>query len=152
MAQAIPIGLAVAGAAVSAGGTILGANSEKAQLYKEAEQLDIQAGKERASSQRSAMEERRQAATVSSRALALAAASGGGASDPSIVNNIANIEGEGEYRALTSLYNGEETAQGQEAEADNRRTEGRNVKKAALFKAAGTILGAGSTLYDRFGK
>ena len=151
MAQAIPIGLAVAGSALSAGSTILGANSEAKQLRSEAEQIDIQAGKERASSQRAAIEERRQAKKVSSRALALAAASGGGASDPSVINNIAEIEGEGEYRALTALYNGEEAARGQEFEADNRRKEAKNVKKAALVKAAGTIISTGSTLHDRYG-
>lgn len=151
MAQAIPIGLAVAGSALSAGSTILGANSEAKQLRSEAEQIDIQAGKERASSQRASIEERRQAAKVSSRALALAAASGAGASDPSVINNIAEIEGEGEYRALTALYNGEETARGQEFEADNRRKEAKNVKKAALVKAAGTILSTGSSLFGKYG-
>lgn len=146
MAHAIPIGLALGGAALSAGSTILGANSEAKQLRSEADQLDEQAGKERATSQRASIEERRQAATVSSRALALAAASGAGASDPSVINNIADIEGEGEYRALTALYNGEETARGQEFDAANRRKEARNAKRAAMLKAAGTIISTGSSL------
>lgn len=147
----IPIGLAVGGSLLGAAGTIIGANDEARQLHSQAEQIEIQAGLDRASSQRAAIDERRQAKRVSSRALALAAASGGGASDPTVVNNLADIAGEGEYRALTALYNGEEEARGKEFEAANRRKEAKNVKKAAKFKAAGQILGAGSTLYDRYG-
>lgn len=66
--------LAVAGPLVSATGTILGARSEAKALKKEAQQLEIQAGTERAISQRSAMEERRQARLAASRGLAVAAA------------------------------------------------------------------------------
>lgn len=148
MAQA----LAVAGPLVSAGGTILGARSEAKALKKEAQQLEIQAGTERAISQRSAMEERRQARLVASRGLAVAAASGGGADDPTVVNMLANIEGEGEYRALTALYNGEEEARGLEGQAKARRKEAKNVKTASYFKAASTILSAGSSMHDRYGK
>lgn len=142
MAQA----LAGAGALVSAGGTILGARSEAKQLKSEARQLEAKAGTERAISQRQAMEERRQARLAASRGLAVAAASGGGADDPTVVNTLANIAGEGEYRALTALYNGEETARGDEAQAKARRKEAKNVKRASYFKAANTILSAGSSI------
>lgn len=150
MAHLIPVGLAVAGSALSAGGTILGAKSEAKQLRSEADQLEIQAGTERASSQRRAMEERRQARLVSSRALAVAAASGG-ASDPTVVNMMADIEGEGEYRALSALYEGNEEAIGLENQARARRKEAKNVKKASYLKAGSTILQAGSSLASRYG-
>lgn len=148
MAQA----LLVAGTAVKAGGTILSANSQAKALRKEAQQLDIQAGAERATSQRSAMEERRQARLTASTALARAAASGAGASDPTVINLIAGLEGEGEFRALTQLYNGEEEARGLEAQARARRKEAKNAKRAGYIGAASTILSAGSTMADRFGK
>ena len=151
MAQALPVILAVGGKALEAGGTLLGASGEAKQLRGEADQLDEQAGRTRASSQRQAMEERRQARLVASRALAVAAASGGGADDPTVVNLIANTEGEGEYRALTALYNGNEDALGMEAQAKAKRREAKNVKTASYLKAAGSIIGAGSTLADRYG-
>jgi hypothetical protein len=151
VAQAIPLVLAVAGTALSAGGTIIGTQAEGRELNLQAGQLDAAAGRERASSQRSAMEERRQARLANSRALALAAASGGGADDPSVVNAMAGIEGEGEYRALTSLYNGEEAALGMEADAAARRRGAKSVKAAGLIKAGGTILNAGASLYGKYG-
>ncbi len=151
MAQAIPIGLAVAGSALSAGSTIIGANSEAKELRSQASQLEAQAGLERASSQRQAIDEKRQARLASSRALAVAAASGAGADDPTVVNAIAGIEGEGEYRALTALYNADQEALGMEAQAKANRRAAKATKTAGLLKGAGTILSAGSSLYDRFG-
>jgi hypothetical protein len=147
MAQAIPIGLAIAGGALKAGGTIIGAKGEARQLRAQADQLDIKAGQERASAQRDAMEQQRQARLVSSRALAVAAASGAGADDPTVVNIMANIAGEGEYRALTSLYSGETDARALEAEATARRQEAKNTKKAAKFSAIGSIIGGASDAY-----
>lgn len=151
MAQAIPLGLAVAGTAMSAGGSILAANAEAKELRKEAEQLDAQAGLERATSQRSAIEERRQARLASSRGLAVAAASGGSVDDPSVLNALAGIEGEGEYRALSALYSGEETARGMEGEADARRRGAKSVKTAGYMKAASTILSSGGSLAGKYG-
>lgn len=152
MAQAIlPAALAVAGTALSAGGTIIGANSEAAQLRSQAAQLEAKAGLERASSQRQAIDEKRNARLASSRALAVAASSGAGADDPTVVNTIAGIEGEGEYRALTALYNGDQEALGMEAQAAANRKGAKATKTAGLLKAGGTILSAGSSLYDRFG-
>ena len=147
MAEAISF----AGSALSAGGTIIGANAEARELRNQANQLDVQAGLDRASSQRQAMEERRQSRLASSRALAVAAASGGGADDPTVVNAIAGIDGEGEYRALTRLYEGDQEALSKEAQADANRRGAKATKKAALFKAAGSILSAGSGLADKYG-
>jgi hypothetical protein len=151
MAQAIPLALAVAGTALSAGGTIIGSQAEGRELNLQAGQLDTAAGLERATSQRAAMEERRQARLANSRALAVAAASGGGADDPSVINAMAGIEGEGEYRALTALFNGEQSALGLEDEAAARRRGAKATKAAGLIRAGGTILSAGSSLYSRFG-
>jgi hypothetical protein len=94
MAQAIPIALAVGATALQAGGTIIGANAEAKSLRSEAAQLDAMAGQDRASSQREAVEQRRQARLLQSRALAVGAATGG-AMDPTVVNTIADLEGEG---------------------------------------------------------
>lgn len=147
MAEALAIG----GKAVQGVGTILSANSQAKALRKQADQLDIQAGQERASSQRQSMEEQRQARLAMSRGLAVAAASGGGASDPTVVNALANLAGEGEFRALTALYNGDQQALSTEADATARRKEAKNVKRAGLIQGIGTLLQAGSTMQERYG-
>lgn len=151
MAQAIPIALTVAGTALSAGGSIIGANDEAREMRREAAQLETQAGLERASSHRAAMEEKRQSRLAASRARAVAAASGAGVDDPTVVNLIAGIEGEGEYRALSALYEGDQKALGMEAEAAARRRGAKSTKRAGLIKGASTILSGGASLYDRYG-
>lgn len=142
--------LMLAGSAVSAGGTIIGAKSEAKGLRREAAQLEVNAGQERAVSQRDAIEQRRQGRLASSRALAVAAASGGGVDDPTVVNAIANLDGESEYRALTAMYEGDTRGDDLERQAKARRTEAKNVKKQALFKAGSTIIGAGGGIADRY--
>jgi hypothetical protein len=151
MAQAIPIALTAASTALSVGGTLSGASAQAKQLRGEADQLDAAAVADRASAQRTSIEQRRQARLLQSRALAVASASGGGASDPTVVNILARLSGEGEYRALTALYEGEEEARSKEMQARARRQEAKNVKKAALFSAGSKILETGSTLYNRYG-
>ena len=105
-----------------------------------AEQLDQAAGQSRAVSQRKAGEARRRARYTESRALALAAASGGGASDPTVVNIMAGIAGEGEMAAGAALYEGEERARGLEMGATAARMEGADAKRAGFIKAAGTLM------------
>ncbi len=151
MGQAVAIGAAIAGTALKAGGTLLGAKDEAKQLKSQARQYETQAGLERASSQREAIDERRQAELVSSRALAVAGASGGGVSDPTVINTIADIQAEGEYRALTALYNGETQAQSYEAQAAARRKEAKRAKRAGAISAAATILEGGSSIASRYG-
>jgi hypothetical protein len=135
------------GALAGAAGSIIGANAEAKELRRQAAQLEFQAGQGRASAQRAAMEERRKSRFLSSRGLALAAASGGGADDPTVINNLAEIEGEGEYRALASMYEGETEARGKEAQAVANRSRAKAVKTAGLLNAAGKILDAGSSFF-----
>jgi hypothetical protein len=141
----------VAGSVAGAAGTILGAKAEAKGLRREAAQLEVNAGQERAVSQRQAMEERRQGRLASSRALAVAAASGGGVDDPTIVNAMANLDGDAEYRARVALFEGNTRGDDLERQAKDRRREAKSVKTQSYFKAAGSLLGAGSTMYDRYG-
>mgnify|MGYP001606871182 CR=1 FL=1 len=147
----LAIAAMIAGTALSAGSSIIGANQEARQYRSAADQLDVQAAQQRAMSQREAIDQRRQARLATSRGLAVAAASGGGADDPSVVNLLADLEGEGEYRALTSLYNGEEQARAKEVQATDYRSAAKNAKTMGWLKAGTTILNAGSTIADRAG-
>lgn len=151
MAQAIPLALMAGSTILQAGGTIAGANAQAGQLKSEATQLDALAGTDRASAQRTGSEQKRQARLLQSRALAVAAASGGGASDPTVINILSRLEGEGEYRSLVALYEGEEVARSKEAQASARRKEAKNVKRAGYLSAAGKVLEGGATMFTRFG-
>jgi len=124
----------------------------------QAEQARVNAGQAVAASQRDAAEQARQGRLLQSRALALAAAGGGGASDPTIVNIMGSIAGEGAYRSMVSLYKGEEQARALRMEAAARdydaaaAREGGALREQAYKSAARTgILRAGLSLFEKYG-
>ena len=132
------------------------ANAAASQF--EAEQLMQNAGQERAASQRKSMEEQRKAKLVASRALALSAAGGGNVSDPGIANLLADIQGEGAYRSALALYQGESAAHrmelgaaGKNYEAEAYRSGAEMQSRAGNYAMAGSLLNAGSSLYNRYG-
>jgi hypothetical protein len=180
----IPTVLSVAGAAMSAISTIQQgkdnrdlASADAAERNRQSQvaasesdataaQLDVQAGQQRAAGQRRAQEQRRQAAIASSN---VQARTGGGSTDASILGLTGNIAGEGEYNALTNIYEAEESALGAEGQAGTARRQasayraggeaalvrGRAAGDAAVSSsrigAASTIFSAGSTLYSKYG-
>lgn len=121
------------------GGKVVAGRAAKRSADDEAAQLDRRASNTRASAQRAAAEEERNARLVASRGQAVAAASGAGAGDPTVVNLMADILGEGRYRALTALYEGEEQARSDNAAARTRRREGRAARTASYLDAAGDL-------------
>jgi hypothetical protein len=122
-----------------------GKAAKQAANYK-AQQMEANAGQERAASQRGAIEQRRKAMLMQSRAQAVGAASGS-LSDPSTVNILGDLAGEGELGALTALYQGEARARGYEAEATTSRYEGNAAKKAGQAAAIGT----GLSFFGKYG-
>ncbi len=109
----------------------------------EAAQGRQQAGQERASAQRSASEKRRQGRLLASRALAVAAASGAGAGDPTAEKIIGDIGAEGEFRALSEMFIGEERALGLETRADLLTFEAEQERIAGqVARRAGDTAGA----------
>lgn len=112
----------------------------------EAAQYERRAGSTRASAQRQAMEERRQTRLQQSRLQAVA-----GTSDPTVVNIAKDIAGEGEYRALSALYEGEESAIGDEFAAATRRLQGKQARKAAALGSLTTAFNTGSKMYAAYG-
>ncbi len=151
----------------SAAGSIMSGNAEASASRFQARQMNQQADQERAASQRVALEQRRQAGLAISRANAVGAASGAGGTD--IENIEADLAGEGEYNALSALYQGEERARGLQMGAGARLYEGANAKRAGLMgagtgilKGAGdiyksgsmksdTIMDSGTSLLDKYG-
>jgi hypothetical protein len=130
---------------LQAAGTVLSVASNERGARADARQLRAMAGQERATSQRAAAEERRRARLLESRARAVAAKSGAGVSDPSVLNLMADLSAEGEYRALTRMYEGETGAQSLETEATQRR-------KAARGQSISTLLSGVATFASKYGQ
>jgi len=115
------------------------------QANYEASQMDVNAGQQRAMAQRQAIEDRRAATLANSKLQAAAAAGGGSASDAGTVDLSQDIYAQGEYNALTSLYNGEEKARDLEGGASLKRYQGKEARKAGDIAALSSVLsGVGS--------
>ncbi len=123
--------------------------AKQAQLAAglEGAQLERKAMADRAMGQRAALEERRQARLAQS---ALQARAGGGG--PDIERMDADIEGEGEYRALSALYSGNTAGNSSELSAAVRRTGGADAASAANMGQASSLLSLGSKMYDAYGQ
>lgn len=154
MAAAIPF----IPAAIAAIGTVLSSRSQKKQGEQaqdaanfEADQLEESSGQQIASAQRTAIEDRHQGALAQSRALAVAAASGGGASDPTVVNIISKLAGEGAYRGMVDLYSGEEKARQMRVQADITRKGGGQAYQNAQNTSLATAISGASSLFTRYG-
>lgn len=124
---------------------------EEQQQYAnfQATQLRAKANDTQASAQRQAIDQRKQAQLAISRATALAAASGGGAADPTVTNILGNLAGEGEYNALSTLYEGDTEAQGYRDQADETEQSGifdagAANQRASALSSAGTMTAIGS--------
>lgn len=127
-------------------------------LDYEAAQLDQNANAAIAASQRDAIAERLKTTLTLSRGIAVAAASGGGASDPTVVNILSQIAGNGEYRSASAIYAGEDKARALRAQATGRRFEagvarqgGEDLGDAYTIKAIGSGLAGGASLFAKYG-
>ena len=125
--------------------------AQNANAVAQALQLEQRARVTRGASQRAAIRELDVAENIQSRALALAAASGAGVTNPTVLNILADIEAEGEYRSLTQLYTGEDEARGMEAQAKSLRRTGSALARAGKIKAIATILSGVSEWQSRYG-
>ncbi len=129
----------MAGKGLSAYGSYSAGKAKKEDLYAQARALIRNAKVTRAASQRAASDERKLADLAISEAIANAAASGAGASDPTVINLLAGLEAEGEYRALSQMFLGEEEAEGMEIQARYKRKSGRAAKRAGVLGAVKSI-------------
>lgn len=136
MAEPITTGIMVIGTALNVAGTLMTGRSADDSAKAEAAQMRQQAGQERATSQRVAIERRREAELASSRARALAGASGASSDDVTMQNITSRISQQGEYNALTAMFEGEERARGLEYGADVRRAQGKTARRASFLGAA----------------
>lgn len=104
-----------------------------------------------AESQVAAEEERAKSRELQSRAMAIAAASGAGASDPQVVNRIANIEERGDLNARARLYAGDSEASGRGEQASLLRSEGDQIMAAGKRKQTATLISGASQMAKLYG-
>lgn len=124
--------LAVASAGLQMAGTIAQGNAARASANNQAAQFNQQAGQTRATAQREAEAERRKGEYASSRAQAVQAAGGADPDSFTSVTNETNLVGQGEYGALTAMFNGEEKARGLDYAATNKHIEGNAAHDAGV--------------------
>ena len=143
--------LQVGGTLMSAFGSLSQGKSAQRSHEFTAAQLDRNALAAEATSQREAIEERRKAELMKSRARAVAAAGGGTASDVGVMDIMAKMEREGEYNALTALFEGSEQAAGLRTGAMAERFTGAAKKKAGKIKAVSTLFSGAMKVAERYG-
>lgn len=144
--------LSTTGKGLAAVGQIAGGLSQADNARSVARQLVVNGGQAVAAGQRRAIGAARQADYVLSKARAGAAASGAGATDPSVLNIEAGIAQQGEYNALSALYEGQDAQRSALAQASAARADATSYATAGLLRGTGTILEGASSLYDRYGK
>ena len=159
-------GMQIAGTVMSAygqyqQGQAIEASSERSAAFAayKAMQERQNATQEIAASQRSAEEDRLRTQYAVSRAVAVAAAGGGAASDPGVVNIVANIERQGAYNASVDLYQGKSAARSMENQANadiyGASLKTADAKQAASAKTMGavtTLMKGGASIYDKYAK
>ena len=141
----------LAGVAMTAGSKVYGGIQQKQAMDYSAAQLNQEAGQSVASGIQGAISERRKAAYVASDARARTAAAGFTTTGTTAIANEGQITGEGEYRALTSLYQGNDRAQELNIRGQGMRNEGAAAQTAGYISAASTVMSGGTSFYDKYG-
>jgi hypothetical protein len=131
-------------------GAVAEGSAQNQAMQSKAMQMRQRATSARGSAQRAALEEIRQADLVRSRALAVASASGASASDKGMIDIYGDIGAEGEYRALSQLWEGDEVALGLQYGADIAEREGRAAMTSGLLKAGATAFGGASSMREEY--
>ncbi len=140
----------VAGAAVSAAGTLAaGKAQQRAQNY-EAAQLDAEAKQKQAEAQIEGEQYQRKKELTLSTLQNEAGASGFSATDPTALALADEISRYGTFQQQVAQYGGKEQREGLEAQAYGRRLTGEAERIGSRYKATGTILGGISSMASKY--
>jgi hypothetical protein len=152
---ALSLASAAAGAATSlyAGheAAAQGAAQQEAADFQ-SKQLDVNAGQEEAAAQRKAIESRRQGRLAASAVRARGAADGGSAMDPTILDLETKAVGEGEYQAMTDLYEGASRARDIRMQSSATKFEGAQYRAAGRRSQKASYISAPATLFSTAGQ
>lgn len=150
------VGVSIFGALKQSQGIKAAGKAQLQQAQFQQQSANVAAGQQRASAQRASIEDRRKGVLAQSRARAVGAAGGGSVSD--ITNVIGDLGAESEYSALTSLFQGEDSARDLETRGSLALFEGESANRAAktdaqsaLFKGlSGAAMSGGSSLFSKY--
>jgi hypothetical protein len=124
------------GTALSAAGKISAGNAQRGALDASANELTQEAGQSVAAGIQGAEAQRRRTGYVASNAQARIAGGGLTTTGTSAQETIGGIKGQGEYEALTQLYQGEDRANELDFRGNQMRVQGSNAVRAGIM--AGT--------------
>lgn len=158
MAQVAIPALLTGGGSLSASSQIQAGNAQSrmatnvaGQYAQNANLADTAAANAVAGGQRGATEALRQNKMLQSRQIALAAANGASTSEKNIADLISRTAGQGEYEALSALYEGDTRGQALQNEAIGLRNkaattlfEGKQARKAGNIGAISSLIGSGA--------
>lgn len=119
-----------AGTAMSIYGKLRSGYAQKGALDAASNELTQEAGQSVAAGIQGAEAQRRRTAYVAGNAQARIASGGLATTGPSAQSVIGGIKGQGEYEALTQLYQGEDRASELDFRANQMRTQGTNAVTA----------------------
>lgn len=141
----------MSGVYVAIGSTVAKGLAQKGADDNAAAEMTQEAGQSVAAGIQGAEAQRRRTAYVVSNARAKIAGGGLSTTGTSAQSTVSNIEGQGEYEALTQVYQGADRASELNYRSDQLRTQGSNavvqgfVGGASMFdKYAGSSFGSGS--------
>lgn len=159
--NAVGGGLSSVGLGVSSISRLMQGVAQRQASKSTADQLRLNADSAAASSERQAADIAQQTQLITSRALAVAAGSGGGASDPTVINLIAQDAQRGAYMQSVALYGGQDRARALDAQADVAEYEGKAARNNSVAEGVVGLAGGasnllktyarGSSLFQRFG-
>jgi hypothetical protein len=159
-------GLALAGGAISAAGTLMGGAGAAKMGAMQQQAADFQAQQdimnsaaEIAAAQRKSIDTQYKTNLLRSRAVAGAAAGGVETTTGSPLTNEAQIEARGRYAASLDLWNGQNAATGDLNKAaaayyysgEMAALGGEMAQDASFFSAAGTLMSSGASAYKMYG-
>lgn len=146
---AVGIGLSLYGTLSGSRAAKKAANAQRQAAYLYADALEERAESVYGAGQLSAEEQRRQANVMASRAQALLAFQGGSLDDPGAVDLIADIEGEGAYRAAVKMYETEMEYRDMMKRADISRKTGQAEYSAGRDRANAIALSGAASLFGQ---
>lgn len=154
-ASALP-SLSTIGTVASVGGTLLqvGAQQQEAAYQQavaknQALALKQKANEDAAAAERQQIAQERKMGLVLSRQRAVAASSGTDALSPDIVGNELRTVQQGEYNALSSLYEGLSASRSDQYQADIDLFKARQIGRSLPYAIGGTLLSGISNYADR---
>lgn len=148
--------LSTIGTIAGLGGTILQAKGqmdqaayEQAVAKTQAQALRDKSNEDAAAAERQQIAIERRTGLITSRARALAADSGTDVNSPTEITNEGRIAQQGDYNALSSLYEGLAQSRADNYQANIDLFKGQRVAAAAPLAVGGTILSGLTTFADR---